>query len=286
MRCSRPPDNGLYELRILVHIRTRCRGPGITQDREKVNMTENMTAADMGSDSYNQFEENTSHNPEGMEEFEAEDTLSEAVADDENTEGVKTVPLATFLEMRNEVKASRAEAEELRRILVSVQQEGVKPPDPVTDPVAYQQHMEMQRIQQQQQQEALEAQQHLGFIESSLESAKEHLGQDFEAAYEMARANPQVAKYILCHPNPGGALVEFHKQLQRNGVLERYPTGVLADDWLLEQSDRPNKRSNGPISYQKSHLAAPPPSLAGARGGNASVMAPVLSDDPIDDILK
>lgn len=267
-------------------------GDGQSARPRESRMTENMMVSDAGADTSSEILDEVLSEPEnqngsGPENMESRE--GETGQNGEAERGERMVPLATFLGMRDEAKASRAENAELRHML-AIMQHGDVPsqdmgiPDPASDSVGHSQYMAMLESQMAQM-EAQQAYEQLGYVESSLEAAKEHLGESFAEAYEVARANPHVARHILNHPNPGGALVEFHHQLQRQKIVEQIPPGVPLDDWIIQQAERLPRQWPG-VAYQTSHIAAPPPSLAGARGGNASAMAHVVSDDPVDDILK
>ncbi len=209
----------------------------------------------------------------------------------------RMVPLATFLGMRDEAKAVGAENAELKRIITMMQQPqmpqppGLPPqpegiPDPATDPAGYAQYMAMLENQAMQA-EVQQAHEQLSFVESSLDAAKGHLGgKSFQEAYEVARANPQIAKEVLLHPSPGEALVALHHQLQHFKYAVQNPAGMARNSWAPPQAAPQPHSWQGAAPYQQAFMPAPLPSLAGARGGNASALAPLLSDDPIDDLLK
>lgn len=262
------------------------------EDRERVETMTEMMMSDAGAGENAEMLDDVLSEPGHLEGVGAEgmETGVEGMEPENPEQGGRTVPLATFLGMRDEAKAMNAENAELRQIIAMMQQQGQLPPendipDPETDPLGYSQYMAMLENQAAQV-EVQQAHEQLSQVEGSLDAAKSYLGENFIEAYETARANPEIARMVLMHPEPGAALVELHHQIQHMKFAGYSQPGVSQNSWGTPQAAYHQPQWGGAAPFHNTTIAAPPPSLAGARGGNASALVPLISDDPIDDLLK
>lgn len=199
----------------------------------------------------------------------------------------KSVPLATFLNMRDEAKAKEAEIAALQQQLAVSQKPASKPvglPDPVEDPDGYAGYMQaiearLEQMDRQNEETRMSA------VNFNLEMAEQRFGEEFKAAYAAAQANPQVASYVLRHPNPGAALMECYRAQQRQQIAEEIPIGKSKEDWIREEYAKLQPQSGTATTQPQPQIQAPP-SLVGAKGGSAPSIAQGVSDDPLDDLLK
>ncbi len=200
----------------------------------------------------------------------------------------RTVPLKTFLDMRDENKEYKARLSQLERALAESRKPNVQQPqssDLFDDPEGYAKNS----LSMQDEFNSLKGQvqeQKMAFVEMSLAYAQEKMGdQVFNDAYEAAKNDARASLFILNSPNPGGALIEYHNQRQRQQILDRIPEGKSLEDWIREEAMK--LPAQQPVQQpDKPKIAAPTPSLAAAKGSGTGAMTPVLSDDPLDDLLK
>lgn len=171
------------------------------------------------------------------------------------------VPLATFLDQRDELKRWKQEAEQLRQ----QQQQGQQPvdvPDPLDDPQGFAAH------QNEQIQKALIDQR---FQTSDLIARQQHGDETVEAAgqwaTERARNDPAFAMSYMRQPHPIDWIVQQHRKEQLLSDI-----GGNVDDWFTREAAKRGyvaapAMSAAPAAEQQQGQPAPPPrSLASAPG--------------------
>jgi len=184
---------------------------------------------------------------------------------------IPTAPIPALLDERDKRKKAEEENAALRRQLGDLQRRN-QPQGPnlaelmFTDPEAYHAHVMGQATQLVRTQ----------ILEANLNTAAARHGKVFEEAYEaVLQAGPAVVQECLAKPDPGEAIVNWHK---RNKVTSGLPDTFYADPdaWvrqryaeLAAQAAAPGTpgQSAAPAAHLKPAApAAPPPSLASAPG--------------------
>jgi hypothetical protein len=225
----------------------------------------------------------------------------------------ETVPRWRLREIAEERRQAQAERDQLRAELIRLQtqQQTRQPPqspaqglqqqpqqenqeiDPLLDPVGFANRLRSEFAQQL-------ATQQLNF---SLSRAHDRHGEVFEKAYEALvtegqRGNGAIVRDLTSRPNPGEAIVTWHKQQmllrETNGDLDAYKSRVreelLQDPEFLKQAmETARGQATGgqrqPTQGQRPNtITRLPPSLSRTAGSSANV-DPIDTDDSDDAIF-
>ena len=192
------------------------------------------------------------------------------------------VPLATFLDQRDELKRWKQEAEQLRAAQQR-QQPQEQAPDPLDDPQGFASHQE--RILEQKLTEQR-------FQTSDLIARQQHGSEAVEAAgqwaAEKARSDPSFAVAYMREPHPVDWIVQQHRKDQLLSDI-----GGNVDDWFAREAAKrgytaapsPAIAASVAVPTQPVAQPAPPRSLAAAPGAGGAAAVPTGPTAALDSVF-
>jgi len=198
---------------------------------------------------------------EAQPEPAAEAPAPEPVQEVQQPKEDKSVPLGTFLDMRDKMREAQRERDELK-----ARQQPQDVPDPYDDPEAYRQHVD-NSVQQQvtalkfQMSDQLARQVHGG----------EAVDKAAEWATERASRDPVFAAAYMREPNPIDWIVQQHK---RDAIYSQLPTDVSSLEEYIEREIAKRSQPAPTPAAAIPVVAAPAPRVAPPRSIASDVTAP------------
>lgn len=219
--------------------------------------------------------------PEQIAE-EPQPELEQPQVEPQPQEESRHVPLATFLDQRDELKRWKQEAEQLRAAQQR-QQPQTQAPDPLDDPQGFASHQEQlleQKLTEQR------------FQTSDLIARQQHGSEAVEAAgqwaAEKARSDPSFAVAYMREPHPVDWIVQQHKRDQMMSDIGADPDEYVrrrAAELGFIQAPAPNP---APMAATQQPVAqpAPPRSLAAVPGAGGAAAVPTGPTAALDSVFS
>lgn len=192
------------------------------------------------------------------------------------------VPLATFLDQRDEMKRWKQEAEQLRQQVAQRQQPQTQAPDPLDDPDGFRQSI-LQEVDQHKVQVRFEV--------SDRIARQQHGDETVESAgawaAERARNDPSFAVAYMQQNHPIDWIVQQHKRDQMMSDIGTDPDEYVrrrAAELGFIQAPAPNA---APVVVTQQPVAqpAPPRSLAAAPGAGGAAAVPTGPTAALDSVF-
>lgn len=201
----------------------------------------------------------------------------ETAAEPEVKEDPRSIPLPTFLDMRDRAKAAERRAEELEAKVSAPAP--VDMPDPIDDPQGF------VAWQQGQFQQALVAER---FNWSDTAARQVHGDETVKAAaewaFEKAKADPAFGQTYMQQQHPLDWIVREHK---RNGLITEIGDNV--DDWFTrEAAKRGYQAASAPLAATPQPVVTPQPAVKPAvppRSIASDAQAPAVAGEPAADFM-